>query len=96
ATLRIVFAMVDDKDIRSVITLLPKAAVYYLTQPSTHRAIPLPQLRLYATHAQLNATYHPTPQQAFDSALRDASPKDTIIIAGSNYLIADIQTFTQN
>lgn len=38
--LRIVFGMVSDKDIAQVIALLPKAAHYYFTQPSSHRAYP--------------------------------------------------------
>ena len=37
--LRIVFGMVDDKDINSVMYLLPKNAIYYWTQAESKRAI---------------------------------------------------------
>ena len=38
--LRIVFGMVDDKDIDTVMEMLPKNATYYWTQADNHRAIP--------------------------------------------------------
>ncbi len=38
--LRMVFGMVDDKDVDVVMRLLPRDAVYYFTQAKTHRAIP--------------------------------------------------------
>ena len=38
-TRRIVFGMVDDKDINTVMTMLPKDATYYWTQAETKRAI---------------------------------------------------------
>ena len=41
---KIVFGMVDDKDIDHVLKLLPRDAVYYFTQAETHRAIPVEQL----------------------------------------------------
>lgn len=44
-TLRIVFGMVDDKDIEHVMDMLPKNAVYYFAQATTHRAIPCERSR---------------------------------------------------
>ena len=37
---RLVFGMVDDKDLAHVMELLPREAIYYWTHPSTHRAFP--------------------------------------------------------
>ena len=42
--LHIVFGMVNDKDIDTVLTLLPTEAVYYFTQPATARALPAEEL----------------------------------------------------
>ena len=42
--LRIVFGMVADKDIDAVLRLLPADAVYYFTQPASHRALPAADL----------------------------------------------------
>ena len=44
ASLRIILGMVNDKDIDTVLTLLPTEAVYYFTQPATSRALPAEEL----------------------------------------------------
>ena len=41
---RIIFGMVADKDIREVMRLLPRDAIYYFTQPDNHRAFPAEEL----------------------------------------------------
>ena len=54
--LRIVFGMVADKDIDAVLRLLPADAVYYFTQPASHRALPAADLlaRWRALHSLTN------------------------------------------
>ena len=42
--LHIILGMVNDKDIDTVLTLLPTEAVYYFTQPATSRALPAEEL----------------------------------------------------
>ena len=44
ATLHIILGMVNDKDIDTVLALLPTEAVYYFTQPATSRALPAEEL----------------------------------------------------
>lgn len=44
STLRMVFGMVADKDISTVLELLPREAEYYFTQPANHRAFPAERL----------------------------------------------------
>ena len=43
-SLHIILGMVNDKDIDTVLTLLPTEAVYYFTQPATSRALPAEEL----------------------------------------------------
>lgn len=43
--LRIVFGMVDDKDVTTVMKMLPKDAIYYWTQATTKRAIKVEKSR---------------------------------------------------
>ncbi|MGP1477859.1 MAG: bifunctional folylpolyglutamate synthase/dihydrofolate synthase, partial [Phocaeicola sp.] len=50
-TLRIVIGMVSDKDISSVLAILPKDAVYYFTKASVKRALPENQLLALAKKA---------------------------------------------
>ncbi len=50
---RVVFGMVGDKDVAAVVSMLPKDAIYYLTQPSSYRAMPVEQLATIALDAGL-------------------------------------------
>ena len=51
--------MVNDKDIDTVLGLLPTEAVYYFTQPATSRALPAEELlrRWQALHPIANTQY---------------------------------------
>ena len=91
-TLRIVFGMVDDKDINTVMQLLPKQAVYYFTQASSHRAIPVHKVQETATAHQLEGTTFSNVKDAYQQALSDAHPEDFIFVGGSSYLVADLLT----
>ena len=89
ATLRIVFGMVDDKDIDHVLKLLPRDAVYYFTQAETHRAIPVEQLAAKAYSEGLKGKVYKSVKEAFNASIKDASQKDFIFVGGSSYVVAD-------
>ena len=91
-TLRIVFGMVDDKDINTVMQLLPKQAVYYFTQASSHRAIPVHKVQEIAKAHQLEGMTFSNVKDAYQQALSDAHPDDFIFVGGSSYLVADLLT----
>ena len=82
--------MVDDKDIDTVLAMLPKHASYYFTQASTHRAIPAERVAELARHHQLNGKTYPSVAQAFQAAVADAHPDDFIFVGGSSYVVADL------
>ena len=88
--LHIVFGMVDDKDIRNVLSMLPKNAVYYFTQANNHRAIPAQQVGELAKEYGLSGNTYPTVAQAYEEAKSSASEKDFIFIGGSSYIVADL------
>ena len=88
--LRIVFGMVDDKDINTVMEMLPKDAVYYFTQASTHRAIPVGKVMEYATSHGLRGNGFNNVKDAYHQALQDASTEDFIFGGGSSYVVADL------
>ena len=52
--LRIVFGMVDDKDVTTVMKMLPKDAIYYWTQATTKRAIKVEKIAELGTSLGLN------------------------------------------
>ena len=88
--LHLVFGMVDDKDIRNVLSMLPKNAVYYFTQANNHRAIPAQQVGVLAKEYGLSGNTYPTVAQAYEEAKSSASENDFIFIGGSSYIVADL------
>ena len=90
--LRIVFGMVDDKDIDTVMSLLPKYAVYYWTQADNHRAIPAETVAQKASNHNLKGRIYNKVEEAYLAALTDASPNDFIFVGGSSYIVADFLT----
>ena len=87
--LRIVFGMVDDKDIDAVMEMLPQDAVYYWTQANTHRAIPVASVAEKGKHHQLKGTLHHSVAEAYAHALKEADDDDFIFVGGSSYVVAD-------
>ena len=94
--LRIVFGMVDDKDIDTVMQLLPGNAVYHFTQASTHRAIPVDRVMEKARQHGLEGTPHSTVEEAYRQALAEADTDDFIFVGGSSYVVADLLTALQH
>lgn len=88
--LRIVFGMVDDKDIDTVMEMLPQDAIYYFTQASTHRAISVEKVASIAKAHHLSGTAFSTVKSAYQQALQDASTDDFIFVGGSSYVVADL------
>ena len=88
--LHIVFGMVNDKDISSVLELLPKDATYYFTKASVKRALPEDELMKMASEAGLKGTSYPTVADAVRAAKENCPPKDFIFVGGSNFIVADL------
>lgn len=89
-TLRIIFGMVNDKDIESVLKLMPKNATYYFTMASVKRALDSRELADKAAKHGLKGECYPTVAEALASARKDASPNDFIFIGGSCFIVADL------
>jgi len=88
-TLRIVIGMVNDKDISTVLSLLPAEAQYYFTQANIERALPAVDLLLKAETYGLKGKAYSTVQQAVLSSLKEASPEDLVFIGGSNFIVGE-------
>ncbi len=87
---RIVFGMVDDKDLSAIMQMLPKDAIYYWTQPSSHRAFPVEKVAAEGKRNALVGDSYPSVKEAYEHALTDASPDDFIFVGGSSYVVADL------
>ena len=88
-TRRIVFGMVDDKDIDHVMNHLPTNAVYYFTRATTHRAIPETKVQEYGKLHNLYGNCYGSVAEAYEAALSEADSKDFIFVGGSSYVVAD-------
>lgn len=87
--LRIVFGMVDDKDIDTVCRMLPRNAVYYFTQATTHRAIPAEKVMAEGMAHGLEGKAFHSVKEAYEKALADADADDFVFVGGSSYIVAD-------
>lgn len=89
-TLRIVFGMVSDKDISTVLSMMPAGATYYFTQASIKRAMPAGELRDKAAAYGLKGNAYPTVETALNAARADARESDFIFVGGSCFIVADL------
>ena len=90
--LRIVFGMVNDKDINAVLALMPKHATYYFTQASVARALPSHELQTLAAKHGLHGSTYSTVAEATQTALSEANKEDFIYVGGSSFIVADLLT----
>lgn len=93
ATLRIVFGMVNDKDISGVLALLPTLATYYFCQASVKRALPHEDIKEKAKTNGLIGQSFPTVAEAYEKALADSTEDDIIYVGGSSFVVADLLTY---
>jgi len=87
--MHIVFGMVEDKDVYSVMSMLPKEAAYYFTKGTTKRAFPETSLKVFGEQLGLHGDSYPTVEQAFKAAIARAQSDDFIFVGGSTYVVAD-------
>ena len=88
--LHFVLGMVNDKDVDSVLRLLPKNAVYYFSKASIPRAMSENMLELKAADFGLSGQKYPTVIEAFTAAKQNAEPYDMIFIGGSTFVVAEV------
>ena len=88
--LRIVFGMVDDKDIDTVMEMLPHDAVYYWTQASTKRAIPAEKVQEKGKSHGLNGNVFCNVKDAYEAALKESDKADFVFVGGSSYIVSDL------
>ena len=88
--LHIVLGMVNDKDIRGVLALLPHEADYYFTQASVKRALPADELVRLGTEAGLKGEAFSNVPAAVRAAQKRSLPEDFIFVGGSTFVVADL------
>ena len=77
-----------DKDISTLLNLLPKAETYYFTKSSNDRSIN-PKI-LKTKFNRENSRVYGNYKEAFEEAKKQAKKEDMVLITGSAFLIGDI------
>lgn len=90
ANLHIVFGVVNDKDIDSILPLMPKQAAYYFCKPNIERGLGAGVLRQVFTDSGFSGNVFSSVNQAFESAKHNARANDLIYVGGSTFVVAEV------
>jgi len=88
--LHIVFGVVSDKDLSSILPLLPKSAKYYLCQPNVQRGLDAEVLKIHFLEYGLKGTVFKNVEDALNIAKSEANENDIIFVGGSTFVVAEI------
>jgi len=88
--LHIVFGMSADKDVKKILPLLPKEAVYYFTKANISRAKSEKELQKAALEFSLNGNCFFSVREAFETAKNNAKSDDVIFAGGSTFVVAEV------
>ena len=88
--LHFVMGMVNDKDVDSVLHILPKDAIYYFCKASIPRAMDEHILAEKAADNDLHGKTYPTVAKAYAAAKEAANQNDMIYIGGSTFVVAEV------
>jgi dihydrofolate synthase/folylpolyglutamate synthase len=86
-----ILGVVEDKDLDSIIPLLPHHAYYFFTRASIPRAMNAETLAHRCMTAGLKGQTAATVNEAVENALERAAANDVIFIGGSTYIVAETQ-----
>ncbi len=88
--LHIVIGVVKDKDVKAVLALLPKDAVYYFTEPQLPRKLEAEVLQQAAAAFGLQGETIPHPKDALGIAISRAKADDLILVMGSFFVVSEV------
>lgn len=88
--LHIVWGMVQDKDRRVILRMLPKSAIYYFCAPDIPRALPAEALKREALKFGLSGKSYPSVGAAYAEARAAVLSDDFIYVGGSTFTVAGV------
>ena len=92
-SLYVILGMASDKDIESVLSLLPPTANYIFTQASTPRALSALEFKRIAMLKGIDGESYNSVEEAFLSTLKKVKSSDIIFVGGSNFVVADLLSY---
>ncbi|WP_111709387.1 bifunctional folylpolyglutamate synthase/dihydrofolate synthase [Lutibacter citreus] len=88
--LHIVTGVVNDKDLKSILPLFPKNAMYYFCKPDIPRGLSEKDLQKTAFEYGLIGDTYKSVNEAYKFALQSADNNDLIFIGGSTFVVAEV------
>lgn len=88
--LHLILGMVKDKEVSTVLKLLPPEANYYFSQAHIPRALPVEELAQIANGVGLKGHVFSDVNEALQTARKMADPADLILVCGSVFLVAEV------
>lgn len=88
--LHIVMGMVSDKDVDTVLTIMPKDASYYIAKPNVVRGMELDVFSSFFKKHQFNFRKFDSIPEALYEAKSLAHSDDLIVVTGSVFVVAEI------
>lgn len=88
--LHFVLSVVNDKDIDSILQLLPKNAEYYFCKADIPRGLDVNILAEKARSTGLKGNCYNSVNEAYTTACANAKDEDLVFVGGSNFTVAEI------
>jgi dihydrofolate synthase/folylpolyglutamate synthase len=88
--LHFVIGMVEDKDIKKILSFLPKNAVYYFCKPNIPRGLNQNTLAKRASGFDLQGKSYETVKEAYRAASAAANFDDLVFVGGSTFVVAEV------
>ena len=88
--LHIVFGVVDDKKLDTILPLLPKNATYYFCKPNVVRGLDEEKLKQKASQYSLVGQTYSSVNEAYKKSLTAAAKNDLIFVGGSTFVVAEV------
>lgn len=88
--LHFVMGFVNDKDVKAMVSILPKQASFYFSAPDILRAMPVDKLKDELKSLNITSRFFSTLTEAFNQAKSHAKPKDLIFVGGSIFTVAEL------
>lgn len=88
--LHMILGFMADKDVHSMLELMPQDATYYFTQAQTQRSLTADKLKDFASEHHLKGAVYNNVADALTAARTAAGPDDLIYVGGSMYVLAEL------
>ena len=85
-----VYGTAADKDLDTILSFLPKQAIYYFAKANIPRGMTTDVLQDIALQNGLNGLEYPSVAAAYRNALSSANKDDIVVVAGSIFVVAEV------